>query len=87
MQVFAVVQTDPGVLELNYSWLPTWIGMNAALKKEIETALTDVMVGKTLDDHGMVDAHRAVIQFLCDRFPGIQGLRDHLDSLKFITIP
>ena len=31
-----VVQTSPGVIELTYMWLPTWLGMNADLKKKVE---------------------------------------------------
>ena len=85
-RILAVVQTSSGVLELNYSWLPTWMGMNASLKKEIEDALGKELVGKPLDEFGLLDAHACVVDFLVQRFPQITGLRDFLDGLRYLSI-
>jgi len=81
----AVVQTEPGVLELNFMWLPTWLGMNTHLKAEIEAALQDKLVGQPMDDATMDWAHEQVVLFLEEKFPHLGGLRDFLDSLKFIA--
>ena len=85
-RVRAVVQTGPGILELNYSWLPTWIGMNAALKKEIDAALASQLVGETLDEIGLDYAHRLVVDFLVQRFPNIVNLHLYLDELRSVSL-
>lgn len=79
----AVVMTLPGVLELNYSWLPTWIGMNSALKREIEEVLRSEFEGKPVD---LARAHQTVVSFLTTKFPAIVGLEDFLDGLKFVEV-
>jgi hypothetical protein len=76
-----VLLEDNGVLTLNFMWLPTWIGMNASLKKEIEKALSEKFVGRPSTD---LDAmHEEVIDFLVTKFPHA-GLRDYLDGIKFV---
>jgi hypothetical protein len=76
-----VVQTDPGVLELNFMWLPTWIGMNANLKKEIEEELRKEIEGKPLDT---TRAHDFVVRLLVKKYPELRGLDHYLDGLKYI---
>ena len=81
-----VVVTGPGVVELAYTWLPTWIGINASLKKEIEAALAEGIVGRALTEEVLDQIHEEVVDFLAKRFPYIEGLRDYLDSLKFVQV-
>lgn len=72
-----------GRLELNYMWLPTWMGMDAALKKEIEQALAEKFQGRTVDE---LDAlNDELLDWLQERFSALSGLRDYLDGLKFVT--
>jgi hypothetical protein len=73
-----VNRVSEGTFELNYMWLPTWLGMNTKLKKEMETELAPVLQGKTPEE-----ASDIVLDFLCSKFP-LEGLRDYLDGLKFI---
>lgn len=80
----AVVTVAPGELELNYMWLPTFIGMNTALKQEIEKQLESKLLGLPMDDHTLDWAHDQVIDIIEKRFPEVKGLRDFIDSLKFI---
>ncbi len=80
----AVVMTEPGVLELNYMWLPTFIGMNTALKGEIEKTLAPQLEGMPMDEATLDWAHEQVVSFLEKRFTHVTGLRDLLDSLKFL---
>lgn len=75
-----------GVLELNYSWLPTWIGMNAPLLKEMEEKLKTDMVGQPMSPESLLRLHDRVIDFLEARFPHITGLRDYLEGLKFVEL-
>jgi len=79
-----VIVTSPGVLELNYMWLPTWIGINTPLKQELEKALSNKLVGKELTQAAIDEAHDLIVDFFADRFPTLAGLRDYLDALKFV---
>jgi len=82
----AVIATDQGVVEVNWMWLPTWIGMNAKLKKEIEDKLKEEVVGRTTGDDDLEAIHGRVLEYLQEKFR-IQGLDDYLDGLKFIQLP
>lgn len=66
-------------------WLPTFVGMNAQLKKEIEERLAPKLKGRPLEE-AMDDAHEMVIKFLEERFPALKGLRDYLDALKYVVV-
>jgi hypothetical protein len=76
------VQED-GVLELNWMWLPTWVGMNTSLKTEMEASLRSKIEGKELTDKVLDEVNDLVIEFLCAKCP-LAGLRDYLDGLKFV---
>lgn len=80
----AVIRTGPGVVELNWMWLPTFVGMNAQLKKELEERLAPKLEGRPLED-SLDDAHEMVIEFLVEKFPALEGLRDYLDAMKYVT--
>lgn len=80
----AVVRTQEGVLELNYMWLPTWIGMSSTIKTNIERELRENIVGMTMDDDSLDAISKMVVDFLVDQNPHIEGLRDYLDGLKFV---
>lgn len=73
-----VNRVKEGVYEVNFMWLPTFIGMNGRLKQEMEKELADHAVGMTPEE-----ASEAVLEWLCRRLP-IEGLRDYLDGLKFV---
>ncbi len=81
-----VVRTKEGVLELNYMWLPTWIGMNATLKKSVEDKLTDRIVGMEMTEESLDLIDALVIDCLLSMVPHVDGLRDYLEGLKFIQI-
>lgn len=82
----AVVVTDPGKLELSFMWLPTFIGQDNRLKKEIEEKLAPDLVGKELTEETLDFAHDRVVEFICEKYK-ITGLRDYLDALKFVEGP
>jgi hypothetical protein len=81
-----VVITGRGEVELNYMWLPTCIGMNSVLKAEMEKALADKVVGIPLDEQGLEKVDEIVIEYLESKFPGVKGLANYLDALKFIEL-
>jgi len=78
------VTPDGSSLVLNYMWLPTWLGQNAQLKKELEEALSPELRGKEMSDETLDYAHSRVIEVICEKFP-LDGLRDYLDGVKFLT--
>lgn len=81
----SVVLVGPNELELNYMWLPTWLGMNTKLKAEIEQELSPKLTGMPVDEATLDWAHDQVLLFLEKKFPEIEGLREFLESLKFIS--
>lgn len=82
----AVVLLEQGVVELNYMWLPTFIGMNTVLKQEMEKDLSEKLKGLTLDDKGLNRAHSIVVEYLSAKFPEVKGLSRFLDAMKFIEL-
>lgn len=80
-----VVIVGPGELEVNYMFLPTFIGMNALLKKELEVALRPLIEGQAWTEQSLDQAHDHVIDFLEKRFAELSGLREYLDGVKYIA--
>ena len=82
----AVVRTEPGVVDVNWTWLPTFIGMNQALQKKIVDHVTPPVVGKGLacDEQLLDRLHDMVVDLLVQELPAVEGLREYLDGLKFI---
>ncbi len=82
----AVVQIATGVIELNYMWLPTWIGMNSLTKKEVEKKLKDLIEGMAITPDNLDTMHEMVVDELVVLSPGVDGLREYLDGLKYVRI-
>lgn len=80
----AVVITAPGVLELNFMWLPTWIGSNAMLKRKLEEELSGKIVGRPLTEAELDEINDEVINVLEELNPAVEGLREYLDGLKYV---
>jgi hypothetical protein len=80
-----VVLVEQGVLELNWTWLPTFIGMDAAARKDMRDA-TKQFEGKEISEQVLDEAHSVVCDFLVARYPAISGLRQYLDGLKFVGL-
>jgi hypothetical protein len=80
----AVVATESGVLEVNWMWLPTFLGMNATLKAELEKELVSKIQGRELNDSALDAAHDLVVTFLEKKFSAIHGMDSYLDALKYI---
>jgi len=81
----AVVIIGPGELELNWTFLPSFIGMNPLLKKELEEALKPIIEGQAWTESSIDQAHDLVLDFLEKKFPALRGLRDYLEGLKFVA--
>ena len=85
MQLF--VRTAPGQYELNFMWLPTWLGLNTTVYAELSRELEQVFVpGRVVDNQLLGEAEQVLYQFMARRFPDIEGLQDFLDGLKFVQV-
>lgn len=81
-----VLRTEPGVIELNWIWLPTWIGMNLQLTRELNEELSKQIVGRELTEETFDDIEELIMSYLDERYPHLEGLRDYLDGLKFVKV-
>ena len=81
----AVTSPEPGVLEVNYMWLPTWVGMNSQLLQDMGEVVRKAVIGHPL---GVAETlgHEALVGFLVKRYPRISGLREYLDGMSAVTI-
>jgi hypothetical protein len=77
--------TAPGRVEVNFMWLPTWLGMNKEVKELIEKELA-TMVGKEATDELLDETHEKLLTLLEQRYDKIHGLRDYLDGIKFVQL-
>lgn len=80
-----VVCTAPNTIELNWTWLPTWIGLNNALRAEIGQELEKAFLEKLMTEEVLQAAHDMVVELLAKKFEGLEGLEDYLDSIKFVV--
>ena len=78
--MLAVVQTDSGT-EFNWTWMPSWIGMNRHLQERMQEALGSTLVGKTLEE-----AHELILDWIQQTFPGVLGLRDFLSGIAGVSL-
>lgn len=79
-----VVQTEPGVFEVNFMWIPSWIGFNTALMSELPPIISEGMEGRVIDEDLLDELDARVVAWAVKRFPNIQGLDAYLDALKFV---
>ena len=77
--------TAPGRVEVNFMWLPTWLGINKEVKEALERELAP-LVGKEATDELLDTVNDKLLTLIEQRFPLIQGLRDYLDGLKFVRL-
>ena len=86
MYLVTVVRTDgPVTVELNWMWMPTFLGVSNVFKKELEAWLGPQLVGRELTDETLDWAHNQVLNFVCKKYEYIDGLRDYLDAVKFVV--
>ncbi len=83
-----VIETEPGKLEFNYMWVPTWIGMSKPIKQEIEDAIGEKFVGRTIETEEQKEAvfdemDEAIIELLQSKFPAV-NFTEYLRALKHV---
>ena len=81
-----VTPTEEGQLEINWQWLPTWIGVNQELQQEMQEHVAKQVEGLPANQTTINVAEEAVLSFLVRRFPNMCGLGHFLDALKFVEV-
>jgi hypothetical protein len=80
MRVIHVAKDN--VIELSWMWLPTFIGQNYQVLKNLEAAWKDEFpTGVAITQLGLDEMHEFTIKWLCDQFP-IKGLGDYLRAIE-----
>lgn len=80
-----VIIVSGKAVELNYMWLPTWLGENLQFKKDLETRFRSEVEGQGLTEVFLDDLHNKIIDYIVKKYP-IPGLFDYLDGIKFVEI-
>lgn len=82
-----IIQEDKhnlGTISVSWMWLPTFIGQNQQLLKEIDRALSkEFPPPLKVDEEKLDEIHRFVIDHICGKLK-IPGLRYYLEALEFI---
>lgn len=74
-----------GALELNWMWLPTFIGQNYPVMRELEKAWKETFTGKLrLNEEGLKEAHEFTIRWLSEKFK-INGLGAYLRAIENVV--
>ena len=81
-----LVAVNGRIVELNYMWLPTWIGQNAQFKQQLEADLRSQIEGLELTVDNLDKIDTMVLNYIIMKFPHINGLFDYLDGLKFVEL-
>ena len=72
-----------GAVVLNYMFLPTFIGQNPVVQKELKTEMSKLFAGKSATPALMSEIHNWVIQWLQGKFQ-ITGLVEYLQAIENI---
>jgi hypothetical protein len=86
--VRVVHETAPGVVELNWMWLPTWLGQNTQFKREVEEHVGEWMKEHgpiKLDEDGLDLLQGLIMNFIQEKFPKEpSGLMKYLEGLAHV---
>lgn len=78
-----VVHTEEGTISINYTWLPTWIGMNNILLAEVGKIIHSEFKGKPLDEEHLDMMHMRASELLCEKLR-IKGLSALFEALRAV---
>lgn len=81
-----LVAVNGRVVELNYMWLPTWLGQNAQFKQQLEMDLRSKIEGLELTENNLDKISTMVLGYIVEKHPHVDGLWDYLDGLKFVNL-
>ncbi len=74
-----------GALELNWMWLPTFIGQNYMVMRELEKVWKEKFAGKLqATEEGLREVHEFTLKWLCEKFK-IEGLGAYLRAIENVV--
>ena len=79
-----VVQKDPSyptVVVLNFMWLPTFIGQNPVILKELQKDLEKDFLREQVTEENLWAMHHKVIAWLEVKFP-FEGISKYLHAIE-----
>ncbi|CAB4131219.1 hypothetical protein UFOVP276_163 [uncultured Caudovirales phage] len=76
-----VNEVEPGVIELNFMWLPTFISQNVPLMKELKRDLEKTFLREQVTEETLNSMHASVIMWLEQRFP-FDGVGKYLHAIE-----
>lgn len=83
-----VVETDPGVVELNWVWLPTWMGQNTVFKRQVEEHVQAWLAQQPqpvkIDTKLLNDLDDLIAAYIHKTFPEPKGLMKFLEGLAYV---
>jgi hypothetical protein len=74
---------EPNVVDLNFMWLPTFIGQNVVMLKELKKEIELEFKGQLLTEETLWAMHHAVIRWLEAKFP-FEGISKYLHAIEEI---
>jgi len=80
MRLVHVSHDDPTVIELNWMWLPSFIGQNHYLMDMLQRELTQKFGGQAITDEKLDAIHCFVLNWLQAKFE-IEGVREYLSGI------
>ena len=81
MRVVNPSADNPNAVELNFMWLPTFIGQNPLVLRELRTEMERTFLKQQLTDDTLWEMHYTVIAWLESKFP-FEGLGRYLKAIE-----
>jgi hypothetical protein len=72
---------DPTIVELNFMWLPTFIGQNPVVLKDLRKELEGKFVKKQITEETLWAMHHTIIRWLEAKFP-FDGIGKYLHAIE-----
>lgn len=85
-KMMLVHYAQDGVLELNWMWLPTWLGMNNDFKAGLESHIRGLKLDAHDPDHLLWQVHMKVIDYIEEKFTDLEGLRFYLEAVSQVEV-
>jgi hypothetical protein len=79
-----IVQIEPGVAEVNWTWLPSWLGLNSMFLKQLGEHLKPQLLNLRLDQGTLDLGHELAKNYIVSCFPNIEGLAGYLDAIRLV---
>ena len=79
-----VFSPEPGVFEVRWMFLPTFIGQNLPMMKKLQDELSKKYVGQPVSDKLLDDINAYVVAWITKTFP-LRGIDQYIEGLRFVV--